>query len=121
MLFLLQASSFSSALHARLRMSIAQVEERGKKRGRLNLITFQGKIDRKALLGVLSSWVFNYNTVEATLLFAGVIICLCAIMFQARSVGALESVVGRARNTNTLHVFLPLCCRLSALGPTTSR
>jgi hypothetical protein len=81
---LFQEASFTSSLHARLRVSISRVEERGKKKGRVNLLTYQGKLDRKALLGVLTSWVFNYNTVEATLLFAGVIVCLCAVMFQVR-------------------------------------
>ena len=57
-------SAFTSALHARLRSAIAHVESRGRRR------TPGGKVDRSALLGVLGSWVFNYNTIESVMLFA---------------------------------------------------
>ena len=60
----LHEASFTSSLHMRLRLAISKVQERGKKRARVNLLTFQGRVDRKALLGVLTSWVFNYNTVS---------------------------------------------------------
>lgn len=53
----LYEASFTSAVHARLRLAISKVEERGRKRARVNLLTYQGRVDRKALLGVLTSWV----------------------------------------------------------------
>jgi hypothetical protein len=30
-----------------------------------NLLTFEGKVDRTAVLGVMANWLFNYNTVRA--------------------------------------------------------
>ena len=62
--------AFTSALHARLRNSILSVESRGRKRTRRNLMTPEGKVDRHALLGILGSWLFNYNTIESVMLFA---------------------------------------------------
>ena len=60
----LQESAFTSQLHARIRLAISKIEERGRKRAHINLLNYQGRIDRKALLGLLTSWVFNYNTVS---------------------------------------------------------
>jgi hypothetical protein len=57
-------SAFSSAVHARIRAQIATVEARGKKRVRKNLLNFEGKVDRSAVLGLLTGWLFNYNTIE---------------------------------------------------------
>jgi len=79
-------SSYTSAIHARLRAAIANIETRGRKKARKNLINFEGKIDRSAILGILSGWLFNYNTVEQIMLFAAVIVCLMGIMYQANEV-----------------------------------
>jgi hypothetical protein len=81
-------SSFTSAIHARLRASLAGIENRGKKRVHKNVMTKDGRIDTAALLGVLSSWFFNYNTVEAVLLFSAIIVCLMGIMYQAGTVAS---------------------------------
>jgi hypothetical protein len=90
-------SSFSSAIHARIRAQIANVEARGKKRVRKNLLNFEGKVDRSAVLGLLTGWLFNYNTIEQLMLFAAVIVCLMGIMYQANTTtsfypGALDGV-----------------------------
>ncbi len=76
-------ASYTSAVHARLRAIIANIETRGRKKARKNLINFEGKLDRAAILGVLSGVLFNYNTVEQIMLFAAVIVCLMGIMYQA--------------------------------------
>jgi hypothetical protein len=55
--------SFTSAVHARIRAAIINVESRGRKRTRRNLMTPEGKVDRSAVLGILGNWLFNYNTV----------------------------------------------------------
>lgn len=65
-------------------------------------------MDRKALLGVLTSWVFNYNTVEATLLFSGVIVCLSAIMYAA---------IGSGIYYQSLKVGGRRCCPSSSFSP----
>jgi hypothetical protein len=79
-------ASFTSNIHMRLRANLASVEARGKKKVRKNLLNFDGKVDRSAILGVLSGWLFNYNTVEEIMLFAAVIVCLMGIMYQANEV-----------------------------------
>jgi hypothetical protein len=90
-------SSFTNAIHARIRAQIANVEARGKRAARKNLLNFEGKVDRSAVLGLLTSWLFNYNTVEQLMLFAAVIVCLMGIMYQANASssfypGALDGV-----------------------------
>lgn len=79
-------ASFTSAIHARLRSALANIETRGRKKVRKNLLNFEGKVDRAAVFGILTSWLFEYNTVEEIMLFAGVIICLMGIMYQANEV-----------------------------------
>ena len=69
-------AAFTSRMHARLRATIIGIESRGRKRMRRMVMTPEGAVDRSALLGVLSSWLFNYNTIEATMLFSAVIVCL---------------------------------------------
>jgi len=79
-------ASYTSAIHARLRAAIANIETRGRKKVRKNLLNFEGQIDRRAVLGILSGWLFNYNTVEQLMTFAAVIVCLMGIMYQANEV-----------------------------------
>jgi hypothetical protein len=76
-------ASFSNATHARIRAQITNIETRGRKKVRKNLLTFEGKVDRGALLGLLTSWLFNYNTIEQLMLFCAVVVCLMGIMYQA--------------------------------------
>jgi len=90
-------SSYTSAIHARLRVQIAKIESRGKKKVRKNLLSFDGTVDRSAILGVLTGWFFNYNTIEQIMIFCAVIVCLMGIMYQANSAsvfypGALDGV-----------------------------
>jgi hypothetical protein len=90
-------SSFKSAIHSRLRQSIKGIEARGRKKVRKNLLTFDGTLDRSAILGILTGWLFNYNTVEQIMIFASVIVCLMGIMYQANTTssfypGALDGV-----------------------------
>jgi hypothetical protein len=90
-------SAFTSAAHAEIRAQIANIATRGKRATRKNLLNFEGKVDRSAVLGLLTSWLFNYNTVEQIMLFCAVIVCLMGIMYQANSSssfypGALDGV-----------------------------
>ena len=78
-------SAFTSVLHARIRTHIANIETRGRKKARKNLLNFEGKVDRSAVLGLLTSWLFNYNTIEQIMLFCAVIVCLMGIMYQANA------------------------------------
>ena len=78
-------SSYTSPIHARIRASIAGIESRGRKRTRRNLIDGSGQIDRSALLGFLTSWLFDPNTLEGALLFAAAIVALMGIMFESEA------------------------------------
>jgi hypothetical protein len=79
-------ASYTSTVHARLGQNLAGIESRGKRKTRKNLINFEGSVDRSAVLGVLTGFFFNYNTVEAIMQFCAVIVCLMAIMYQANEV-----------------------------------
>lgn len=68
-----EASALISVIHARLKVALASITARGRKRVHRNLLTFDGKLDRSAVLGVLSNWMLNYNTAEALLLFSAVV------------------------------------------------
>lgn len=81
-------ASYTSAVHARLRATIASIESRGRKRAHRNVLRGDGKVDAGALLGLLTSWLFDYNTVESTMIFAAAIICLMGIMFSAQAQAA---------------------------------
>jgi hypothetical protein len=90
-------SSLTNVMHARIRKQIQSIEARGRKRVRKNLLNFEGKVDRSAVLGVLTTWLFNYNTIEQLMIFAAVIVCLMGIMYQANTTntfypGALDGV-----------------------------
>jgi hypothetical protein len=80
-----QERALTDPLHARVRSQIANIETRGRKKARKNLLNADGKINRSAALGLLTSWLFNYNTIEQLMLFAAVIVCLMGIMYQANS------------------------------------
>jgi len=69
-------------LHTRLKASISSISSMGKKVARKNIMNSEGTISRDALLGLLKSWLFNYNTVEAVMLFATVVVCAMALMYQ---------------------------------------
>jgi len=77
--------SFSSPVHARLRATISGIESRGRKIVRRNLLNNEGKVDSKAILGVLRNWLFNYNTVEEIMLFSAVIVALMGIMYASNT------------------------------------
>jgi hypothetical protein len=90
-------SAFTSSAHARIKNQVSGIEARGRKKAAKNLMTFDGKIDRSAVLSVLTGWLFDYNTIEQLMIFAAVIVCLMGIMYQANSTstfypGALDGV-----------------------------
>jgi hypothetical protein len=90
-------SAFTNSIHARIKNQVSGIEARGRKKTAKNLITFDGKIDRSAVLSVLTGWLFDYNTIEQLMIFAAVIVCLMGIMYQANSTstfypGALDGV-----------------------------
>jgi len=94
---LMNESSLTNERYARIRALISSIESRGRKKVRRNLLNSDGKIDTSAILGVLTGWLFNYNTVEQIMIFCAVIVCLMGIMYQANQAnsfypGALDGV-----------------------------
>ena len=64
-------ASFTSKVHARLRATIAAIEMRGRKATRRNVVVFKnGRFDAAGAARLLGDFFYNYNSVEATLLFA---------------------------------------------------
>jgi hypothetical protein len=78
---LLQLSA-SSKLHNRLRATLAQVEASGRKRGRTNKLLATSKFTAVSALYMLAGILFNYNFVDATLLFSACIVNLCGLLYQ---------------------------------------
>ena len=82
-----EAAAFSDPLHARLRFKLQQIETRGRKRTRTNqVMSHSGKVNAKALLGVVTGWLWNHNSVEQLLLLSAIVIALMGIMFNASGV-----------------------------------
>jgi hypothetical protein len=75
-------SVFTSALHARLDASIKGIESQGRKRGHKNVLDYNGKVDKKALLGALSGFLGDYNTLEAVLLFLAFFVALMGTIYD---------------------------------------
>ena len=79
-----QKAAAGEPIHVKLRTSIGKIESRGRKKVHKNIMTPSGRVDASAVLGLLTSWLFNYNTTEAVLLFACVIVALMGLMFAAQ-------------------------------------
>ena len=79
-----ETAAATDMVHARIKVAISDIAAQGKKRVTKNLLSVQGKVDRKALMGLLGGWLMNYNTVEAVMLFSTVIVCVMALMFVVR-------------------------------------
>lgn len=94
-------ASFTSPMHARLAAALWAVQQRGKKRTRRNLLTADGKLDRVALASALATWLYNYNTAEAVLLFSTVIVLMMALMYLASSTGSGAAYYGDAQDAIT--------------------
>ena len=74
--------SVTSALHARLRAAIKDVESKGRRGPAKALVNFNGQINRAALLGAVATALFDYNTVEAVMLFTAIMTCLMGVMTE---------------------------------------
>ena len=86
-----------SPIHQRIQAIISSVESKNIKIRKKHVLNEQGKIDKTALFRAIGSWVFNYNTVESTMLFSGVIVCLMGLMYQSStstSDSARDSITG---------------------------
>ena len=77
------SAAAGKAIHVKLRSSIGDIEARGRKRAHKNVMSATGKVDTSAVLGLLTTWFFNYNTTEALLLFSAVIVSLMGLMFAS--------------------------------------
>jgi hypothetical protein len=80
-----QNKSMTSILHARLRTSIQGVETKGLRNNRKNVVQYDGSVNRSAILGFVLTSLFDYNTVEAILLFVNIMICNLGILTELHS------------------------------------
>ena len=58
-------AALTSPLHAKLHATLANIEARGRKRTRRNIVSDDGRVLVGAALAELRMWLTNYNTVEA--------------------------------------------------------
>jgi hypothetical protein len=80
-----QNKSMTSILHARLRTAIQGIETKGLRNNRKNVVQYDGSVNRSAVLGFVLSSLFDYNTVEAILLFVTIMICNLGIVTELHS------------------------------------
>jgi hypothetical protein len=93
-------------LHTKLRTMMTSVETRNLKTRRRNILTRTGKIDKTALFHSVWSWFFNYNTVESTMLFCGVIVCLMGIMYQSETIATGADATGMDAITGVIFTVI---------------
>jgi hypothetical protein len=75
-----------SPINARLHATIKHIEFKGRKRARSNnIIVKDGQINKQAVFRATADWIFNYNTVEAVMLFCGIIVSLLGLMYESQS------------------------------------
>lgn len=91
-----------SPIHARLKATLNEVQLQGTRKYHRNIMSVTGTIDKVALFQAMGSWLFNYNTVEATMLFCGVLISLMGIMYQSNLIVAGFDTSGRDAITGIL-------------------
>ena len=76
-------SILSSPIHHRISLRLHEMDiVLHHHRFQKNIMSHTGAIDKAALFERFGSWLFNYNTVEATMLFSGIIVCLMGIMYE---------------------------------------
>jgi hypothetical protein len=80
-------AALTSPLHARLHATLANIEARGRKRTRRNVMGDDGRVHLGAALSALRAWLTNYNTAESTLLFSAIVVCLLGMVYDAASEG----------------------------------
>jgi hypothetical protein len=98
--------SFTDPVHAKLRVAVAHIEARGRKRTRKDLMDGSGRLNRGALLGWLSNWLFDYNTVETLTQFSAVIVCLIGVMYEANSVSGAPAFAGSVDSVTTVMLLV---------------
>jgi hypothetical protein len=86
----LQKAATGDLIHSRLHAVLETIRVRqGKKPAGFKLrLFFEGRFQAAALFGWVGQWLFDYNVVEAILLFSAVLVCLMGIMFSALKNGA---------------------------------
>ena len=80
-----KASLDGSLMHARIKTAIDVIESRGRKIKVPRILEVNGRVNRTAIAAAVTAYLFNYNTVEATMSFCAVLVCLAGLMYQAQS------------------------------------
>jgi len=93
-------------LHAKLKAMMNDTETRNLRIRHKNILTRTGAIDKIALYNSISRWFFNYNTVESTMLFSGVIVCLMGIMYQSDTIASGQDTTGQDAITGVILTVL---------------
>ena len=99
-------SKDTSPIHARIHGMLVSVESRNTRRYHKNVLLKNGRIDGAAVIRAAWSWLFNYNTIETTLLFSGIMVCLLGIMLQSQYVIQTYDASGYNTITGVLMTIL---------------
>jgi hypothetical protein len=113
-----EAQRLTSQRHAILAVRLAEISSRGRKRVHRNLLTFEGKVDRTAVLGVMANWLFNYNTVRVRGVKMGSTCSRCDALSSCPCVPQLDLLYSDSTRQPPVHrilqrLYSPQCLRHS--------
>jgi hypothetical protein len=80
----LQALLMPKSVYATLQAKLVNVASRQKKQARPSGFFIKGRLEPKAIAASIGNWLINYNTIEAIMLFSGVVSCLLFLLFIVR-------------------------------------
>jgi len=79
------ALNHPKSVYAKLQGRLASVSMMQRKKSKANPILVKGKINAFAALDALGLWLMNYNTIEAIMLFSGVLVSLLFLLYIVRT------------------------------------
>jgi len=102
----------TSPFHNRLLASLASVEAIGRKKARKNKMTIStdGEPTASAIFYWITGALFNYNTVDAFLLFCAILVNLCALLYTAAR--PTDSFYKTSRDSITVSFFIVITVSL---------
>jgi hypothetical protein len=77
----LLALAMPKSVYAKLQGRLANVASQQKKQAKPSLLFSKGRVNTTALVAVVGKWLMNYNTMEAIMLFSGVVVSLLFLLY----------------------------------------
>jgi hypothetical protein len=114
----LEEKTKTSQYYVKINTILKSIQSQSRKKAVKNIMTRDGRIDKYALVSNVALWVFNFNTVEAVLLFCSVIVSLMGIMYQTQDIydttgkDAITSVVITLVGFSIIYLFSVLVAEI---------